>query len=72
MKEYFETFRKLVEWFTLAPEDMWNMDETGFRIGCGKAQWVIANETSKALVMTDPGNREYTSAESINGVGQRF
>lgn len=35
--EYFESFRKLVEWFGLAPEDMWNMDETGFRIGFGKA-----------------------------------
>ena len=70
MEEYFETFRKLVEWFGLVPEDMWNMDETGFRIGCGRAQWVITNDATKALVMTDPDNREYiTSAESINGVG---
>ncbi len=38
MEEYFETFLKLVERFGLAPEDMWNIDETGFRIGCGKAQ----------------------------------
>ena len=71
MEEYFETFRKLVEWFGLVPEDMWNMDETGFRIGCGRAQWVITNDATKALVMTDPDNREYiTSAESINGVGR--
>ncbi len=70
MEEYFETFHKLVEWFGLVPEDMWNIDETGFRIGCGKAQWVITNDTSKALVMPDPDNQEYiTSAESINGVG---
>ncbi len=47
------------------------MDETGFRMGCGKAQWVITNDASKALVMPDPDNREYiTSAESINGVGR--
>ena len=71
MEEYFETFRKLVEWFGLVPDDIWNMDETGFRIGCGKAQWVITNDASKALVMPDPDNREYiTSAESINGVGR--
>lgn len=71
MEDYFEAFRKLVEWLGLAPEDMWNMDETGFRIGCGKAQWVITSNATKALVMTDPDNRDYiTSAETINGVGR--
>ncbi len=71
MEEYFETFRKLVEWFGLVPDNIWNMDETGFRIGCGKAQWVITNDAIKAFVMPDPDNQEYiTSAESINGVGR--
>ncbi len=71
MEEYFETFRKLVEWFGLVPDDIWNMDKTGFRIGCGKAQKVITNDANKALVMLNPDNREYiTSAESINGVGR--
>lgn len=62
MEEYFETFRKLVEWFGLAPENMWNMDETGFKISCGKAQWVITSDASKALVMTDPNNQEYITS----------
>ena len=67
MEEYFETFRKLVEWFGLAPEDMWNMR---FKISCGKAQWIITNDASKALIMTDPDNQKYiTSTKSINGVG---
>ncbi len=71
MEEYFETFRKLVEWFGLVPDDIWNMYERGFRIECCKAQWAITNDASKALVMPDPDNREYiTSAESINGVGR--
>ncbi len=49
---------------------MWNMDETGFKIGYGKTQWVVTNNASKVLVMPDPDNREYiTSAESINGIG---
>lgn len=70
MEEYFEKFRKLVEGFGLVPEDIWNMDETTFRIGGGKAQWVITMDARKALVMQDPDNREHiTSAESINGVG---
>ncbi len=38
MEEYFEIFRKLVEWFGLVPDDIWSMDETGFRIGCDEAQ----------------------------------
>lgn len=71
MEKYFETFRKSVEWFGLVPDGMWNMDETGFRIGCGKVQWATTNDASKALVMPDPDNREYIiSAESINGVGR--
>ncbi len=71
MEEYFETFRMLVEWFGFVADDIWNMNKTGFRIGYGKAQWVITNGASKALVMPDPDNQEYiTSAESINGVGR--
>lgn len=70
MEEYFETFCKMVEWFSLVSEAIWNMDETRFRIGCGKAKWVITNDASKALVIKDLDNREYiTSAKLINGVG---
>ena len=52
-------------------EDTWNMDETGFRIGCGKAHWVISTHSHKPLLMKDPDNRDYiTSVESSSGGGR--
>lgn len=36
MEEYSETFHKLVEWFGLTSEDMWNMDVIGFRINVAR------------------------------------
>ncbi len=51
--------------------DMWNMDETGFRIGCGKAQLVVTINANKPLCMIDPENRDYiTSVECIGFAGE--
>ena len=47
------------------------MDETGFRIGCGRAHWVVSTHSRKSLLLTDSDNREYiTSCECIS-VGGR-
>ena len=47
------------------------MDETGFRVGVGKAHWVITSDADKPLLLTDPDNCDYiTSIESINGTGK--
>ena len=55
----------------IADEDVWNMDETGFRTGCGRAHWVITLDPDKPMLLTDPDNREYiTSVESISGGGK--
>ena len=52
----------------IADEDVWNMDETGFRVGYGKAHWVVTLDHDKPLLLTDPDNRKYlTSVETING-----
>ncbi len=37
IEQYFESFRKLVEWFSLARKDIWNRDKTGFKISYSKA-----------------------------------
>ena len=55
----------------ITDEDSWNMDETGFRIGVGKSQFVVSTHKVKKLVMADPDNRDYiTSVECINGTGR--
>ena len=49
---------------------IYNFDETGFRIGVGKSQWVITEESSLSLYQTDADNRDYlTSIECVSGTG---
>ena len=65
-----EEFHKLRAEWGIPAEDVWNMDETGFRIGVGKTRWVISTHLVKSLVLADPDNRDYiTSVECINGAG---
>ena len=69
-----ENMAQLHEWKTnmgITDEDSWNMDETGFRIGVRKSQFVVSTHKVKKLVMADPDNGDYiTSVERINGKGR--
>jgi len=52
-------------------EDHWNMDETGFRIGCGRAHTVVTRSLRGVLQMADPENRDYiTAAEAASAAGE--
>ena len=67
---YFEAFQSICYQLGIEHWDTWNMDETGFRIGCGKAQWVITAHKVKQLLMTDPDNWSYvTSVECVSAGG---
>ena len=73
MLEYFEAYRTARKTRGIADEDVWNMDETGFRIGCGRAHWVISTHSRKPLLLTGPDNREYvTSCECISAGGRNI
>ncbi len=37
MSDYFEKIERVMREKGITELDIWNMDETGFRIGCGKA-----------------------------------
>lgn len=53
--------------------DVWNMEETGFRIACGRAHLVITLDPNKPLCMTDPENRHYiSSVECISSAVRPF
>lgn len=43
-------------------EDIWNMDETEFRIGCGGCHWVVSTH-QKELRLVDPNNPDYKEKE---------
>jgi cell division septum initiation protein DivIVA len=63
--EYWATRQK----YGILDEDCYNMDQTGCRIGVGRARQVITTSTSNPLI-ADPDNREYiTVVECISGSG---
>ena len=67
IKLHFRRYKAVCEAYGIAKKNRYNMDETGFRIGCGKSHTVITLESHKKLYMTDSGNRDYiTSIECID------
>ena len=71
MSDYFEKIERVMRENGITDLDVWNMDETGFRIGCGEAQLVVTMDQNKPLRMIDPKNRDYiTSVECIGSAGK--
>ncbi|KJZ70720.1 hypothetical protein HIM_09904 [Hirsutella minnesotensis 3608] len=67
---YFQTLEKVVQEHGIPPDDIWNMDETGFRIGVGKDQ-LIATKRKRAHYFGIPENRESaTDIEAISASGE--
>ena len=57
MSDYFDQVERIMREEGITEWDMWNMDETGFRIGLEKAQLVVTMDPNKPLHMIDPENR---------------
>ncbi len=69
--EYFEKYKDIRIEKRIADEDVLNIDEIGFRAGCGRVHWVITLDPDKLLLLTDPDHREYiTSSKRISGGGK--
>lgn len=74
---WFDEYERIIRDYGIGPEDTWNYDETGFRVGCGKGQKVIVESTGiktgkKRRRRTLPSitNRDYlTVGESVNATG---
>ena len=70
LQRHFERFITAAQGIGLLSHDLYNMDETGFRIGCGKANTVVTMESRRKLVITDADNRDYISSiECISAGG---
>jgi len=68
--DHFYKYKRAMEDHGILNEDVWNMNETGFRIGCGRAQMIVTLDPKKPLRMTDPDNRIYiTSVECVSSRG---
>ena len=52
------------------PHDIWNFDETGYRIGMARNDWAIVVDPTRSIYLKYPNNRELLSAiKCINGEG---
>lgn len=67
---WFSRFQQLRDELGVQNEDIWNMDETGFRIGVGRSQWIITTIESRRAYLAADENRELvTSIEAISAGG---
>jgi hypothetical protein len=64
---HFQRFKAVVLKYGILKDDLYNIDETGFRIGVGRAYKIITRRNNKKrLYLPDPDNRKsITSIESI-------
>ncbi|KAM4066705.1 DDE superfamily endonuclease [Hirsutella rhossiliensis] len=71
VNQYFQSLHKVIQEKGIPPEDIWNMDETGFRIGVGKDQLVVTKR-KRAHYFAIPENRESATAIEAISAGGAF
>ena len=70
-KAYFNEFKAVVYKYGIIQGDVYNIDETGFRIGVGGSQWIITIDYQKAYLSPLELNRDYiTLVETILANGE--
>ena len=70
LKKWFSVVVKEIEEFDIQPENMYNMDESGFSIGTTQAGRVIINAKIRSCLQTHPGHQEWvTVCQGINPTG---
>ena len=71
INDYFEKIERVMREKRIIELDIWNIDETRFQIGCGKAKLVVTMDSNKLFCMIDPDNRDYiTSVEYIGSADE--
>ncbi|KFY10587.1 hypothetical protein V492_04923 [Pseudogymnoascus sp. VKM F-4246] len=69
--EWFEKYFEFIHSHNIPPESIWNMDETGFRIGIPGGERVIVPRAAKELYTPSPENRtSITILETVSAVGK--
>ena len=61
MLEWFEQLKSVINEFDIVPENMYNMDETGFSIGTIQKAFVVINKTEQSQSVVHPGRQEWTT-----------
>lgn len=71
VESYFQQLQEVITNEGLIPDDIWNMDETGFRIGAGKDQLCVTKRR-RAQLFSMPENRESATAIEAISAGGAF
>jgi hypothetical protein len=70
MEGWFEKLHAVIQKHGITPENIWNMDETGFRIGTSKSQYVLTEQPEKSHFLPIANNREsLTVVEAVSAGG---
>lgn len=71
VQQYYEKLWRAIDDHGIQPADIWNMDESGFRIGIASDnEFVIIQHGSRLRPLPQPTNRELVSViEAISGGG---
>jgi DDE superfamily endonuclease/Tc5 transposase DNA-binding domain len=72
INSWLQDFNSKCERLGIQPEDLWNMDETGFRIGIGKRQTVIVSAfrpRSRISTAKNSTRESVTVVEAVNAAG---
>lgn len=68
---HFRDFRYALQEFGIIQDDIYNIDKTGFRIGCLNGRIVIIHANTKAMYLADPEVRDWvTIIEMISASGK--
>ena len=55
---HFRDFRYAITEFGVLQDNIYNIDKTGFRIGCLRKRIIITHTTTKVVYLTDPEVRD--------------
>ena len=70
LRSWFRKLQQVIQKAGIQKDDIYNMDETGYRPDCGRSKTIITTKPGKRVFICDPDNRIHiTSIECISAGG---
>jgi hypothetical protein len=71
IRQWFAELERTLRKYNIRPQNLWNFDETGFRIGIGGSQWVITMDPKRrAWSPSDTSRKHVTAIEAVSATGE--
>ena len=70
IREWFDVFTSIMKQYNTQPANLWDSDESGFRIGVGGSVWVVTADTRRrAWSPSNTSRKHVTAVEAVNATG---